>query len=445
MTSHEPTITILDGRDVPHPEDNAMIQALYSRSPASVTDHLTKVASAGSGGFMSKFYVGYNHKSIGDCGTPTVFVEGVTMLCAKALQDWPLYNGQEASTRFMDFSDSVFHNPLGTPEGERIQERWRTFYLDAQGPVREHVRTQHPLLPDDDAVNYGRAIAARSFDILRALLPAGASTNLSLHMNLRQLHDLLRWAHVNPDPFIAEQAQRMLFELRMKYPHSFNFEDDTEEWRRTISVKNHVLHPGDIDPDAWNDGTIGMSCTFYESSIARCDLRMLRLRPRGEEVPRFLQELGLIRSEFMLDFGSYRDLQRHRNGTVRMPLLTTDVGFHRWYLDQLPGDLRESAEDLLREQTEAIRSLDASAFVAQNYIAMGYKVPCRVTQSLPAFVYRLELRSGKTVHPTLREVILSEIKGFRNLFPSIPLYVDEDPDSWTVRRGRQTITEKTDG
>lgn len=73
---------------------------------------------------------------------------------------------------------------------------------------------------------------------------------------------------------------------------------------------------------------------------------------------------------------------------------------------------------------------------------MGFKVPCQVTQGLPGFIYRIELRSGKTVHPTLRHVVHHEISHFRKRFPDIPIYVDEDPDSWTVRRGKQTIEEK---
>ena len=95
------------------PEDVAMLQALYSRSPASVDSHLDKVEEVGSGKFMDRYYVGYGHRSIGDCGTTTMFIEGVTMLTAKAIQDWPLYSGQESSTRYMDFSTAEFNDPVG--------------------------------------------------------------------------------------------------------------------------------------------------------------------------------------------------------------------------------------------------------------------------------------------------------------------------------------------
>nr|MDP9127602.1 thymidylate synthase [Pseudomonadota bacterium] len=57
--------------DDQHPEDLAMLQALYSRSPASVLSHLEKLKQTGSGKFMDNYYVGYGHASIGDCGATT--------------------------------------------------------------------------------------------------------------------------------------------------------------------------------------------------------------------------------------------------------------------------------------------------------------------------------------------------------------------------------------
>ena len=103
----------------------AMLQALHSRSTGGIESHLRILEEKGAENFMEKFYVGYGHKSIGDCGSVTVFIEGVSMLAAKAVQDWRLYSGQEASTRYVDFSQQKFLNPAGAKEGEEIMEGWR--------------------------------------------------------------------------------------------------------------------------------------------------------------------------------------------------------------------------------------------------------------------------------------------------------------------------------
>lgn len=125
------SITILDGRDVPHPEDLAMLQALYSRSPAPVATHLERIAVSGSGKFMDQFYVGYGHESIGDLGTISVFIEGLSMAAAKAFQDNELYRGQECSTRYIDFSTQPFYfepkdDERYMQEATQIMDGWRT-------------------------------------------------------------------------------------------------------------------------------------------------------------------------------------------------------------------------------------------------------------------------------------------------------------------------------
>jgi thymidylate synthase ThyX len=427
------------------PEDLAMLQALYSRSPASVDDHLKKVGNAGSGNFMDKFYIGYGHKSIGDCGTTTIFIEGVTMLTAKAFQDWPLYSGQEASTRYMDFSEAVFSDPLektGSVKGREIQERWRGFYLGAGPVVKEHIRKRYPINKGEDKKTYDRAVNARSFDILRSFLPAGAATNLSWHTNLRQAGDHLASLKLHPDPNVVEVANRVWDELIEKYPNSFKNRSDQEEYRSEVMRNHHFLVADSGYPDYSSDKAL-VTCSFNQHSMEASDIDILKQRTRGIGAPRYLADLGNIQSTFALDFGSYRDLQRHRNGTIRMPLLTTGLGFNSWYLDQLPTELRKRAVALIATQSESIDSLECDPFVRQNYIAMGFNVPCKVTQNLPAFMYRIELRSSKSVHPSLRRIVHGEIKQFRSLFPDVPIYVDEDQDSWTIRRGSQTIEEKS--
>lgn len=53
------------------------------------------------------------------------------------------------------------------------------------------------------------------------------------------------------------------------------------------------------------------------------------------------------------------------------------------------------------------------------------------------------MRSAKTVHPTLRQLIQIAIAEFETVVArEVPLHVDRDPDGWTVRRGAQTLHEK---
>lgn len=419
------------------PQDMAMMQALYSRSADSVETHAEKVKKSGSGNFMERYYVGYGHASIADCGSTTVFVEGVSMLVAKAVQDWPLYSGQETSSRYIDFSKQEIKDPVSTKDSKRILDRWMKFYTESQSRVEAHLRAKYPKKPSEDQAVYDRAIKARIFDILRGFLPAGATTQLSWHTNLRQAHDKLSLLHYYPLAEVREVAREIHQKLKEKYPHSFGHKTypEQETYRKFIMEKYQFF----TDKNYAGDFTA-------RTNIKKNDLAAykaaLKKRPVKTNLPLFLGELGNVAFEFLLDFGSFRDIHRHRNGVCRMPLLSTKYGFNEWYLEQLPADLKKEAETLIKEQSKSIKALRASKEETQYYIAMGFNVACKVTYGLPATVYTVELRSGKLVHPTLRRVAHKMAKALQKMFPDLVLHADMDLDDWDVRRGLQDIREK---
>ncbi len=429
------------------PEDLAMVQALYSRSAESAEVHLEKVQRTGSGKFAQSFLVNYNHKSIGDCGTTTLFVEGVSMLAAKAIQDWALYSGQETSTRYVDMSKQRIVDPVGTPESKAILDRWMDFYNQYQVPVEDHIRKQHPIRDGEHLPTYDRAVKARTFDVMRGFLPAGLCTQLSWHTNLRQAGDHLVGLVDHPLAEVRGVAQELRSLLGERYPSSGGD-------MSLPGVSGVAPNEGQAARDAWNK-LATENWTYYHDNYPWMHMDFSRLnmgvlhhykqtlqsRPRGCILPHFLSELGQVSTTYNLDFGSFRDIQRHRNGVCRMPMLTPDIGFHPWYLAQLEPSVAEVARKLIAEQSAAILGLER-AEVAQYYCAMGYQVPVRKTYSLPALLYVMELRSSKTVHPTLRANVLKMVRRCRDYMPAVTIHADTDPDDWDVRRGAQTITAK---
>lgn len=417
----------------------AMLQALHSRSTGGIKSHLKTLEEKGAENFMERFYVGYGHKSIGDCGSATVFVEGISMLAAKAIQDWRLYSGQEASTRYVDFSEQKFLNPVGTKEGEEILENWRKFYLDAQEPVRQHLKKQFPKNDDEDQKIYEKAIMARAFDITRSFLPAGATTNVAWRMNFRQFADELMLLRHHPLKEIQDIAEKTEAALKDMYPSSFCQErfPNTEEYNKKWMQGEYYYKN-----DSLKDFTLLYDNVDRKLLAGYRDI--LESRPMKTELPTAIGECGMVGYEFLLDFGSFRDLQRHRAIVQRMPLLNMIHGFNEWYLKSLPDDLRKKAEEFIKSQEEKIKKLNISEEEQQYYIAMGYRVPCRLAGDLKALVYLVELRSTRFVHPTLVGQILKMIKSLKELFADdgLVLHLDEEPNRFDIRRGQQDIVEK---
>jgi len=420
------------------PEDTAMMQALYSRSSASVVEHAEKVKNTGSGKFMEKFYVGYGHASIADCGSTTIFIEDISIIADKAIQDWPLYSGQETSTRYVNMSQQRLEDPLDVPESNAIQRRWMDFYLKSLPKVEAHLKQKYPIKEGEKELIYDKAIKARAFDSLRAFLPAGITTQLSWHTNLRQAWDKLAVLRHHPLPEVQEIAKKILELLQEKYPHSFGHTllAEQEDYRKFTNQKYNYYNPS-YAPAAFS----------YTTTINQEELELyselIQKRPPKTGLPYFLAEIGNVIFNFLMDYGSFRDIQRHRNGVCRMPLLTTNFGFESWYLEQLPSDVRTEAINLINEQKKAIEKLAATPEIKQYYIAMGFLVACRTTYALPAAVYVAELRSGKLVHPTLRKIAHKMHGAIMDIYPDMKMYSDLEPDEWDVRRGEQDIVKRS--
>lgn len=437
-------VLLLDTGATITPEAEAMLQALYSRSPASVHDHLGTIAEKGAEKFMASYYVGYGHKSIGDCGTVTLFIEGVSMLTAKAIQDWMLYSGQEVSTRYVDFSTQRFEDPAASDASSVILGKLRSFYVSALPVLEADLKKRHPMNEGEKETIYDKAIKARAFDILRSFLPAGATTSVAWHTNLRQAADKLALLRLHPLAEVRDVAEGIEAVLIAGYPSSFGQKRyvGTEEYNAAWMKGAYYL-----DDDSCPDFALVHDSISFDELMSRKEvLAIFSGRPPKTELPKFIGEFGTMQFRFLLDFGSFRDLQRQRAVNQRMPLLTYTHGFESWYLEELPAELRVNAGVLLAENKKAVMELGLSKEGAQYYIPMGYRVANRLTGDIPALVYLAELRSGAMVHPTLQvraRQIAAKLE--ERLSPAgLKLFIDGEAGRFDVKRGAQDIVKKSD-
>jgi thymidylate synthase ThyX len=422
------------------PESEAMLQALHSRSVGGIEEHLEILSEKGPEKFMSTFYVGYGHKSIGDCGTATIFIEGVSMLVAKAIQDWPLYSGQESSTRYIDFAKQRFVDPVGSKDSYKILEVWRSFYLHCLEVMQKALVDRYPRKEDEKESVYEKAIKARSFDIMRGFLPSGASTNLAWHSNLRQIADKLLVLRHHPLPEVRAIAEAIEDAVSEAFPSSFYKEKrylETEKYNKAWMGVNYYYHEPSIQYFSIRSDNIDRRI-LQEYEI------VMKSRPGKTELPKQIEEAGTMQFVYPLDFGSFRDIQRQRAVAQRMPLVTADLGFEDWYLNELTDRLKEDAVSLIEKQRYAVKQLSASREIEQYYHPMGYRLSNRLTGNLHALVYLVELRATRFVHPTARQIAIQIGKVLEYRFGQygLTLHLDKEPDRFDVKRGEHDIVGK---
>jgi thymidylate synthase ThyX len=420
---------------------------------------MEEVHKKGPEKFFQVYYVGYGHESIGDCGTTTIYIEGVSMLVAKAIQSSPLYKGQEASTRYMNMDGRRIAPAEGSlkPTTEEwfadMQDRWMSLYRQCLVELVPSLQRAYPRKPEDSQRTWEKAINARAFDIARSLLPAGMTTNVSFHTTLSHAKLHLSNLKFHPLDEVREVAVAILQALRAKYPSSYTDPLETgpeDDW--DYRINKATAYDCSLPSAETLAGTVtGISRMRKRiECLPMVERDLLANRPRKKAIPEAYRRLGNLRAEFMLDFGSWRDVQRHRSCIQNNPLLTPNYGFHPWYIEQfrefLPKELFLNVTSWIEQLNLETATVTASKegwtwdideFNLQYAVAMGNMVPVRLSVPLPSAVYISGLRSGQTTHPTLRSAAQMIGEALTKL--PIAIHYNQDPDEWSVKRGDQDI------
>jgi len=386
------------------------------------------------------------------------------------VQDNPLYSGQEASTRYLDFSQQPLIDPVNSPETAALLQSWMDLYNKWLAKLKVALAEEFPYDANSGKSErvWQNAVNARAFDIMRGFLPVATSTLLSWTTNLRQARDRLMLLKNHPLAEVRTLAQDLYNTLYEKYPNSFNGEEmkadsryaPRDDYAQAYASRDYyqsydqmctVFDLTDAEKQTIQNGDVVCRTNLMDiEGMNRNESDVLSARPKGAALPRRLGTYGQYGFLFALDFGSYRDIQRHRGGLGPMPLIDESLGFQPWYLSQLEELLPNDFSTIMTEVNqllETIREFDAKGvfgdkFIRQYYYPMGMRVPVSLSYHLPQTIYVAELRSSTTVHPTIRPLMQQMGDKLAQLHPGIALYVNYDKAVWDIKRGEQTISAK---
>jgi thymidylate synthase ThyX len=459
------------------PETVAMLQSFYSRSNKPIRERLesfgqddeVKVKKA-----LAQYYIGYGHASIGDTGSTTIFIEGVSHFVAKAIQDFHGYKGQESSTRYISYQNQPYVNPYKGLECEAavdgIIQAWFYMYHTYLPYVAEGLRQRYPIQEGEKESIWEKAIQARAFDIMRGYLPSASTTQLSWHSDLRQARDNIKKLINHPLKEVRTVIKAIHGHLFERYSSSFHESDiEQSDWLRDNSdlmfYQSTMHYASERGSQLYRDIQIQDNLVPFlyepeESNIpAYADKieKLLKERPKKQQLPRYFESLGRTQFRFDIDFGSWRDLQRHRNAIIPMPNMANTIqalNLHIWYIQQVQDNVdtevwHQFAADLstTMEMTKALGKKLKTDYPemkdeVQYLVPLGTQVRATLDCSLPQLIYMLELRTGQTVHPTLRAPMINITNWLKEYYPNITVYADTEDDKWSIKRGTQDIVKK---
>jgi hypothetical protein len=498
------------------PELQAMLLAKYSRSYGSILSKIptTPEEAAKAKAAFKKTYNGdslakhYGHKSVGQLGHTTIFFEGVSMLAAVAIEVCELFNGQESSTRYIDYTNQPAIN-FGDADITHWQEVWRLLYRSALERTMADLMVQYPRAKDVNEAKYNNTIKARAFDICGGMLPAGFTTCVGFTGSFDVLNDHIAWMFSHPLAEVRDIGALAAEAMMEKYPEAAfsmdklvarsnfmlydgaysdshietyyyrrgSFEHDSiyslDSTKRSVALRKQTptyaltsllgkRYPVVDDPThAGRVSDLTLECQYWDkSSLATRDVVLEKLenrlcsfgaqtRNKYQSFPRMISNAIRFRANSVMDFRSYRDIHRHRNGYRPLPLLTMELGPHQYYLDNLNEELHQQFQSLFLKQQEAFRQArmetrskeeaNQLAVLQQYAIPMAAQVPYYYECDLNQVVYMTELRTDKTVHQTARIELMAAHDQLKHIFPRLQVHADLSASNFTLKRGEQTF------
>ncbi len=447
------------------PEKSAYALARYSRSPDSIEESLKWVHSHSSEKFWEQFYFAYGHGSIADLGHTTICFENISELAAIRLEDEPLWDGQAKSSRYQNFAAAGCYvpNEIANTETEGdfrgILGSLYNIYRLLQDPVRTHLQEKYPRPESMKEAVYDRTIGARTYDVIRYLLPLAAKTNVGQVVSIRTLEKQmarLLSAQLPELQGIGEDLKEACSKIPSTVWSDLLGEDpkgleplaptlaryaNPSEYQQSVyrDVLRHVkglLKTAGLDqPETWQAHTravdllephdpIDELVTTLVYRVSQAPYRLLLDWVKGwsekdkqEVVDAALQSRGthdeLIKEfrsgyafifDVLMDIGGWRDMHRHRRCQQVQQNFTTIHGY------DVPSILRDAgvekeyrqAMDAVWQDIDQLRGKNQEAAIYA--IPFGFKVRCLFKMDFAEVEYISKLRSGVKGHWSYRTV-----------------------------------------
>ncbi len=420
--------------------------------------------------FHEKWVVGYGHASVAEHAVAHIAIEEVSILASKAVEDMRLASFTEKSTRYVVFDEDHFYTPAEIRDSafaaeydQVLRHLFRT-YLSLMEAVTEQIRTAMPRRAEMSGERYRAAVRAKACDILRYLLPAATRTNLGMTINGRALEHLLTKMFSSPLREVRDLAALVKSEAHTVIPTLIKYADynpyiaetrqQFERLARELlpapqrqAEENHVRlvdYPHDAEARLVAAILFGFSRHGYEAVRARVQ-QMSRqeqerviddyLRRRGpHDQPLRALETLTYTFDVLIDFGAYRDIQRHRIATQIVQPLSTTYGYstpeevvrfgHQHVYDQA----MEMAMGLYERMAEAL------PHEAEYVLPLAFRRRLLLTCNLRELHHLISLRSSKEGHVSYRRIAQQLFREVEKVHPFLARYIRVDLQEYPMAR-----------
>lgn len=452
------------------PEVKAVCFAKCSRSPEPFDQIAKDLTAEKSAEFHEKWVVGYGHASVAEHAVLSIAFENISILATKTLEDNRLASYTEKSSRYQIFNKNTYLKPAKIMQSEfaGLYEKTADFLFEIYEklipPIAQFIKSREPKDEKTAEKTYESIIKAKVCDNVRYLLPTAALTNLGMTVNARELDwaitkllshplDEMREigaelknvaAGVTPtlEKFAAPNQYLMETEKELKNLSRWVFENDkTEQGEKILNVK--IV---DYDRDAENKLVTALLYGGSNLPYNQIKAEVLKMPPSIKELvidqslkrrgqyDRPLRELEHIYYTFdiLMDYGAFRDIQRHRMATQTNQDVTAAHGY------SMPKDITAAGcEEDFRSAMNAASEAFAKIYEkfpeeAQYIVPLAFRKRTLFTWNLRELHHFISLRSGKKGHISYRRIAQDCWREIEKIHPLLAKYIRVDMSDETV-------------
>ncbi|HSB69846.1 MAG TPA: FAD-dependent thymidylate synthase [Candidatus Methylomirabilis sp.] len=419
--------------------------------------------------FHEKWVVGYGHASVAEHAVAHLAVEDVSILASKIIEDTRLASYTEKSTRYVVFDREKFYREprVTASRHARIYEETCGFLLDTYthltDPVLEAVRRETPREEKQTERGYAAACRAKTCDILRYVLPAATLTNIGMTLNGRLLEHLITKLLSHPleesrqiGARLKAEGQKIIPTLIKYADHSaylaetnhametlagerfaglvpedspdvslVRYPEDAEDQLVAAILYGYVAHP-------WRQVEEQVQKLSQEEKARVIDEYLFR-RGRHDQPLRALEHLTYS-FDILVDFGAFRDIQRHRMCTQTPQELGPLHGFSTPPEIERYGLLREYEECMARAQSAFDEIARDFPREAAYVLPLAFRKRVLFTWNLREIHHFVQLRSAKQGHASYRRIARQVFKQVERVHPHLAKYIRVDLEDHALAR-----------
>jgi len=469
---------------------------LADSTPRSHDDSALRAANEKARQFHSKWVIGYGHSSVAEHATLPYGIENVSLHAAKFLESNRLAAYTEQSTRYQIIGPERFVRPAELEQAQGYRSAYEAhcrrmfdLYGQALTLLRPYFEKKFPKKAGASDRAWHASITAQSCDVARYLLPAATWTRLGMTLNARSAAHTIAKCRAHPLAEIRAIGEQLLAQGERIAPTLLKYASPPATWNRRreakarlVSIKVSDEHHGVGATIRWDgDRAVGQQphVTLLRSSQDPTDalVAAILFEARGVSMEQALRvaegmsgeeklrivgdavgapedhtalpacfEQVTIQLELLVDFGSYRDLQRHRMVSAIEQPTTTKNGYSvPPELDEVGlGSAIDAAIHQAQECEELLLSNDVTAPVAPLVAVQGHHKRLLWTLNLRELDHVVRLRSAPQGHIAYRRVARAMQSAFAAAHPDLAAFIRFHAEKTTEELTRLAAEEKAE-